>query len=228
VFPHGPAVGQPVRIAGQVWQVIGVVTDVVDRRLDVRPQPFAYAPLAFNPGPLSVVVRTPLDSLSLVGSIRHEVARLDAGVAVANPRALDQAMNDSMTQRRVVLGLVGAFAIVALVLASIGLYGVMAYTMASRRRELGIRMALGARREEIVVHVLRSGLAMTTAGLAIGMVAVVGAGRLLSSELFEVQSRDPLALAATTLTVAVVATLASLIPAVRAVSLDPTTVLRSE
>jgi ABC-type antimicrobial peptide transport system permease subunit len=194
----------------------------------MRPQPFAYAPLAFNPGQLSMVVRTPLDPTSLLEAIRREVARVDAGVAVANVRALDHAMNDSMVQRKVVLGLVAAFAVAALVLASIGLYGVMAYAVATRRRELGIRMALGARREEIVTEMLRSGLAMTAVGLAIGLVAMAVTGRLLASELFEVRSSDPLAFGATALTVVVVATLASLVPALRAASLDPTTVLRGE
>jgi predicted permease len=228
VFAGEAAVGQPVRIAGVVWQVIGVVADVVDRQLDRRPQPFAYAPLAFNPGALSMVVRTPLDPMSLMESIRREVTRLDAGVAVANARALGHAMNDSLLQRKVVLGLVAAFAVAALVLASVGLYGVMAYAVVTRRREIGIRMALGARRGEIVAHVLRSGLAMTAVGLAIGLAAVAGAGRLLGSELFEVRSSDPLALGATVLTVVAVAMLASLVPALRAASLDPTTVLRGE
>jgi putative ABC transport system permease protein len=131
-------------------------------------------------------------------------------------------------QRKVVLGLVAAFAVAALVLASIGLYGVMAYVVATRRREIGIRMALGARREAILAQMLRSGLAMTSAGLAVGLLAVAGAGRLLASELFQVRSHDPLALGVTAITVAAVAMLASLVPAVRAASLDPTTVLRSQ
>jgi predicted permease len=228
VFAGDTAVGQPVRIAGQVWQVIGVVADVVDRQLDARPQPLAYAPLAFNPGQLSMVVRTPLDPASLMESIRREVARVDAGVAVADARALDRAMNGSMLQRKVVLGLVATFATAALSLACIGLYGVMAYAVAIRRREFGIRMTLGARRAEIVSDVLRGGLSITAVGLVLGLAATAAAGRLLAGQLFEVRGSDPIALGVTTLTVAAVAMLASLVPALRAASVDPATALRGE
>jgi len=227
-FPDGQAVGEPLVIAGNTWRIIGVVADIVDRRLDVAHQPFAYAPRAFNMSQISMAVRTPLDPLSLVSGIRREVERLDPGVAVANPRALDGAMSESLAQRKVVLGLVATFAIAALLLASIGLYGVMSYAVANRRRELGIRIALGARRSEVMRHVLGDGLTMMGVGLVIGLAGVAAAGRLLASELYQVPSADPMAIAGTAAVVAMVAVLASLIPALRAARLDPITVLRSE
>jgi putative ABC transport system permease protein len=104
----------------------------------------------------------------------------------------------------------------------------MAYAVVTRRREIGIRMALGAGRAAILAQMLRRGLAMTSAGLAVGLLAVGGAGRLLASELFQVRSSDPLALGATAITVVAVATLALLVPAARAAGLDPATVLRAE
>jgi putative ABC transport system permease protein len=177
---------------------------------------------------ISMAVRTPLDPLSLVSGIRREVERLDAGVAVASPRALDGAMADSLAQRKVVLGLVATFAIVALLLASIGLYGVMSYAVANRRRELGIRMALGARRAEVMRHVLGEGLTMMAVGLVIGLAGVAAAGRLLASELYQVPSTDPIAVTGTAAAVATVAVLATLIPALRAARVDPMTVLRSD
>jgi predicted permease len=227
-FPDGQPVGEPLIVAGDTWRIVGVVANIVDRRLDVAPAPFAYAPRAFNMSQISIALRTPLDPLSLVPAIRREVERLDAGVAVANLRPLDTAMADSMTQRRAVLGLVATFAVVALMLASIGLYGVMAYAVANRRRELGIRLALGARRSEVMREVLRHGLAMMGVGLMIGLAGVVATGRLLTSELYEVPSVDPVAIAATVTIVGFVALLASLIPAMRAARVDPMAVLRSE
>jgi predicted permease len=227
-FPDGQAVGEALWIAGSTWRVIGVVADIVDRRLDGARQPFAYAPRAFNMSQISLAVRTALEPVSLVPAIRREVERIDPGVAVANPRALDGARSDSLTQRKVVLGLVATFAAVALVLASIGLYGVMSYAVTTRRRELGIRMALGARRAEVVRQVLREGLTMMGVGVVMGLAGAAGTARLLSSELYQVSSVDPLAIAGTVASVALVAVLATLIPAVRAARVDAMTVLRSD
>jgi predicted permease len=227
-FPKGDAVGQTIVVAGQPWQVIGVIADVVDQRLDVPHGAFAYVPSAFNLGELSVVVRTPLDPLSLVATVRAEVARLDPGVAVASPRSLDRAMADSMTQRKVVLALVGTFASAALLLAAIGLYGVMAYAVATRRREFGIRMAFGAVRRDLIHHVLRGGLSLTGIGLLVGLAGAVGVAQLLASELYQVRGSDPLVIAATAATVLTVAILACSVPAWRASRFHPMAALRVE
>ena len=134
--------------------------------------------------------------MSLVATIRAEVARIDPGVAVASPRSLDRAMAESMTQRKVVLALVGVFAIAALLLAAIGLYGVMAYAVATRRREFGIRMAFGAMRRDLIRQVLRGGLRLTTVGLLVGLAGAVGVA-LLASALDQVKGSDPLVIAGT-------------------------------
>jgi predicted permease len=227
-FPARDAVGQPLRVRGQVWEVVGVVADVVDRRLDVPHGPFAYVPSAFNPSRFAVVVRTPLEPLGLVETMRGEVASLDPGVALANPQSLDQAMAESMVQRKLVLALVGTFAATALLLAAIGLYGVMAYAVATRRREFGIRMAFGAVRSDLVHQVLRGGLGLTTAGLMLGLTGAIAASHLLASELYQVRGTDPAVLAGTATTVLAVAALACWIPAWRASRLDPTAALRAD
>jgi predicted permease len=227
-FPKGDAVGQPLIVRGQTWQVVGVIADVVDRRLDVPRGAFAYVPSVFNLSRLSVVVRTPLDPMTLVASVRAGIARLDPGVAVASPRALDRAMAESMIQRKVVLALVVTFAAVALALAATGLYGVMAYTVATRRREFGIRMALGATREVLRRDVLQSGLRVTGIGLIAGLAIAIGVAQLLASELYQVGGSDPLVIAGTALTVFAAAMLACWTPAWQASRFDPTAALRSE
>ena len=137
-------------------------------------------------------------------------------------------MAESMAQRKVVLALVGTFAIAALLLAAIGLYGVMAYAVATRRREFGVRMAFGAMRRDLIRQVLRGGLGLTGAGLLLGLGGALGAARLLASELYQVRGSDPLVIAGTAVTVIAVAVMACGIPAWRASRLDPMAALRTE
>jgi ABC-type antimicrobial peptide transport system permease subunit len=183
-------------------------------------------PQSFNPGNYSMVVRTRLDPTALVNSISGEIARLDPGVALANPRALDDAMATSLTPRRTMLTLVGAFASSALTLACIGLYGVMACSVSTRRREICIRMALGAEGRAVIGHVLKGGVRLMTVGLFLG---VAGAGHraALTSELYQVSSCDPLVITGTIASVATVASLAW-IPAWRAGHFDPISSLRTD
>ena len=228
LFPDRNAVGQPLSMGGQTWQVVGVIADVVDRRLDVPRRAFGYVPSAFNMSSISVVVRTPLDPLRLIASVRAEVAQLDPGVAIAAPRTLDRAMAESMAERKVVLTLVGTFAAAALLLAAVGLYGVMAYAVATRRREFGVRMAFGAMQGDVVRHVLRGGLGLTGIGLLCGLAGAIGAARLLASALYQVRGSDPVVMAGTAATVITVAIMACGIPAWRASRFDPMTALRSE
>jgi predicted permease len=218
---------QPVVVAAQTWQIVGVIADVADRQLDAARRAFAYVPQSFNPGNYSMVVRTRLDPISLVNSIRGEIARLDPGVALANPRALDDAMATSLTPRRTMLTLVGAFALSALTLACIGLYGVMAYSVGTRRREICIRMALGAERRTVINHVLKGGVRLVTVGLFLGVAGALVVARLLTSELYQVSSSDPLVISGTIAAVATVAIFACWMPAWRAARFDPISSLRN-
>jgi predicted permease len=227
-FRDSEAIGRQLTVGGDDWQIVGVVADKVDMRLDAENRPFAYMPQAFNPGEFSVVLRTSLPPLGLVPSVQRELQRLDAGVALANPRALDQAMTGSMSQRRMVLTLVGAFAAGALVLAAIGLYGVMAYSVVTRRREICIRMALGAVRQDVLHHVLHDGVRLVAVGLAIGIAVALGVTQLLASQLYQVRSYDPLVIAGTIASVAAIALFACWMPAWRATRFDPIAALRND
>jgi predicted permease len=227
-FPGEQAVGQTMRITTQEWRVVGVIADVVDRRLDGARVPYAWVPMTFGMDRRSFAVRTRGNPLALVEDVRRQVASVDPGVAVANARALSAARTGSLTQRKVVLGLVGAFAGAALLLASVGIYGVMAYIVATRRREIGIRLALGAVPGRVIRHVIADGLRPLAIGLVLGVAGALVAAKLLTSELYGVAATDPGVLATTVATLLATALLACWIPAWRATSVAPLTSLRSE
>ena len=227
-FADRDPLGAPLVVAGQTYDVIGVMADTVYLALDADRQPFVYLPQALDPSVSAIVVRAGGDPLSLAGAVRRELRRLDPGLAMANTRSLDQSMSDSMSARRVVLGLIGGFAVAALALACVGLYGLMAYSVATRRRELCIRMALGAERQDVIRLVLRDGMRLTAIGLAAGLVVSLGAARLLTSQLYQVRGYDPAALAGTVVVIALVALIACWLPAQRGSLASPMSVLRAE
>jgi ABC-type antimicrobial peptide transport system permease subunit len=156
------------------------------------------------------------------------VRRADASLPVAGLRSMDEVFGDSIRRPRLVAQLLGLFAGLALVLAAIGTYGVLAYMVTERRREIGIRMALGADQGTVVGDVMRQGLSLAGAGIVLGLVAALGLGRLVASLLFGVQASDPVTLSAVMATIALVAAVASGLPAWRASRVDPTIALRSE
>jgi predicted permease len=227
-YPGESPVGQTMVIRGERWDVIGVVSDVVERRPDLPPGAYAYMPSARNGNSPSVIVRTALEPLTLLPLVRAEIARLDPGVAVASPRRLDRARADSVSDRRIVLALLGAFAAAALVLASLGVYGVMAYAVATRRREFGIRLACGAARSDVVRDVFRRGLIVTSIGVVLGLSGAAGAARLLGSQLYQVGTTDPVVASITVATVIGAALAACGLPAWRASRIDPASALRAE
>jgi putative ABC transport system permease protein len=227
-YPAGDAVGQPIVVQGQTWRIIGVVDDVVDRRLDAPFRAFAYVPSAFNLGTVSVALRTSVDPGRLVASVRAATADVDPGVAVARPRTLDRAMAESMLERRVVVALFLTFAVAGLLLAAIGLYGVMAYAVATRRREFGVRLAVGATPGRLLRQVMHSGLRVAGVGLLIGLGVALVAGRLLASQLYGVTATDPVVMGQTVAIVIAVAALASLLPAWRASRLSLIAALAEE
>jgi predicted permease len=227
-YPGENPVGRTMVIRSERWQIIGIVNDVVELRPDVPPNAYAYVPSARNANSPSVIVRTSLEPLALLTAVRAEVARIDQGVAIANARPLDRARRDSLSDRRVIILLLSAFAGAALVLAALGVYGVMAYAVATRQREFGIRLACGAMRSDVIREVLRSGLTVTSIGLVIGLTGALGAARLIASQLYQVRTLDPVVAVTTAATVMAAAAAACWLPAWRASWVDPATALRGE
>ena len=188
-----------------------------------------YVPLAqFPQQDVNLVVRTQRDPLALMAGIREAVREVDPHLPLGNVRTMEQVKERSMLWAKQPTWVVGAFAGIAALMAALGLYGVLAHAVTEQRREIGIRMALGARRGDVVSHTLRGALSMILVGLAVGLAGAFAVTRALKSLLFEVSALDPVALAVACVLMALVGIVAALIPASRAAGVDPMTVLREE
>ena len=177
---------------------------------------------------MTLVVRTPSNPMGVADGVRDAVLSIDPDQPVFRVRAMSELVDESLGQRRITLILLGSFAGLALVLAAVGIYGVMAYNVTQRTHEIGIRMALGARTRDVLRLVLASGLRLTLLGVAIGAALALGLGRLLSTLLFGVSAKDPLTFVAVAAVLTVVALAACYIPARRAMRIDPMVALRYE
>jgi predicted permease len=242
IFPDEEAVGQRVRLsrttgAEQPWRTIaGIVADVRQRGLERPPRPEMYIPLPqflhFLDGvqarDLSVVVKTSGPPVALAAAMRAAVRRVDSEVPAADMRAMDDVVGASLAARRRDAWLIGAFAALALAVASIGVYGVTAYHVAQRRREIGLRVALGAAQGDVVRMVLAQGIRLVAAGLLVGLPAALAATGALRSLLFEVAPYDPAVLAAIAVLLTAVAAVACAVPARRAARIDAAVALRDE
>ena len=212
-------------------QIIGVVADIKIGGLDEALRPVVYFPFRRFPGmSTNVVVRTSGDPAALGATLRGEIRALEPEVALFNMRPMPEIIGDSPAafMRRFPALLIGIFAGVALLLASIGIYGVVSYSVSQQTHYIGVRMALGAQTSDILKMVLRQGLTLAVAGMAIGVVAALGLTRLLKSLLFGVQTTDVATFAFVLGTLFVVALLACYIPARRATKVDPLVALRYE
>jgi predicted permease len=212
-------------------RVIGVAKDVrqsgVERpagsELYVSLDQYGVAPPSMN-----VVMRTTLPPAALSGAVERAVREVDAAVPVVRLRDMDSVFAESIRRPRLLALLLGAFAGLALLLAAIGTYGVLSYTVTERRREIGIRVALGAARSHVLTQILRQGLHVTAMGLAIGLAGALALNRLIASLLFGVQPTDTLTIVLVVATITAVAMAASWLPAWRASRVDPNIVLRDE
>ena len=211
-------------------EIVGVVKDARHGNLKEKIWRQAYLPYAQNDslGELTYYVRAGMDPAALGGVIRREVSRLDAAMPVAEMRTLDTQIDRLITTERLVAGLAMAFGVLATMLAALGLYGVMAFMVARRTREIGIRMALGALRGNVLWLVMREVALVTGVGIAVGLPLAYGAGHLVQAQLFGVQAWDLAALAGATLIIAMAAALAGFLPARRATAIDPINALRYE
>jgi putative ABC transport system permease protein len=175
-----------------------------------------------------LVARTSVDPTSLAGSVRSSIQEVDRELPVFRVTTMEQMVADSMTQRRFSMTLLAVFAIVALVLASVGLYGVMSYSVTHRTNEIGIRMALGAKVTDVMAMVVGQGMKLSLVGVAIGLAGAFALTRVMSSLLFGVSATDPLTYAIVAFVLAGVSLVASYVPARRATKVDPIEALRYE
>ena len=233
-FPKGDAVGHRIRIGPNPkadWTtIIGVVGDMRDAANWVAPEPTIYDNARQQTwwGSLSVVVRTTGDPLAAVPVLRRAVKAGDPSLAIRDVGTLDEKIGLSLSTRRFALGLATSFAVLALVLAAVGIYGVLAYAVTSRTREFGVRLALGAPARSVLLLVLRQGLGWSLVGLVLGVAGALAGGRLLAGMLYGVGPIDVVTYLAVTVGLLVVVTVACLVPATRATSVDPLTSTRAE
>lgn len=221
-------VGRKIRLGRLSFEVIGVVGEIRNDGLDKQPEPTVYTSFRQEPEPqVRYVIRHP-NPLSIVNLAKSSVYTVDKDQPVYHLRTMEEVVSGSQSGSRLAIGMLSAFALVALALASLGIYGVISYVVAQRTNEIGIRMALGARFADVVKMVLGEGLRLAASGIAIGIVAGLAAMRLLSTLLFGVSPANPLAFAGTALLLALVALVATLVPALRAARTSPVISLRYE
>ncbi len=229
LFPGRDAVGRALDFGGPTL-IVGVVGGVRHEGLDVSPRPEFYVPIAQAWWPtMYVTVRSATsDPAALLPAVQHAVWSVDKDVPLGDVRTMDQVVGRSVARRQFAMVLLALFAATALLLAAIGLYADVAYSVARRTREFGVRMALGARPAAVLRMVLGESLRVTIGGTVVGLVAAFGLVRLLSGLLFSVSTWDPLVFGAVPLILAAVAQLACYLPARRATKIDPIAALRHE
>jgi putative ABC transport system permease protein len=227
-----PNLGGTIGASDNPWHtVIGVARDVKQRGVEQSTGTELYVSLdqlGISPATMNVVLRTTLPPAALSGTLERLVREVDPAVPIVRLRDMDAVFAESIRRPRLLAQLLGAFAGLALLLAAVGTYGVLSYMAAERRREIGIRMALGAARFSVIALVMKQGLQLAIIGVAVGLAGAFGVNRLIATLLFGVRPTDPTTLAAVTLTITLVAAVACWLPARRASRLDPNVVLKAD
>jgi putative ABC transport system permease protein len=233
-WPNEDPIGKRIKTGGREstapWRtIVGVVRHVRYRTLEASSRIGLYWPEAQQPwNTLSLVIRTERDPMALAPTVAKQIHAIDPNLPAYQVRTMLDVMRNSLAQRRVILILLGLFAVAALVLAAIGIYGTVSYSVAQRTHEIGIRMALGADARAVLRMVLGQGLGLALGGIGLGLVGSLAMTWLLSAMLFGVRPTDPLTFMSVSLLLTVVALLASYIPARRATQVDPLVALRYE
>ena len=225
-------IGQQIQMGGRrskPVEIVGIVGDVRDQELESKGRPTVYVPVAQVPfSAMYFAIRTEGDPAEFISSVRAAMRELDSGLPLETVGTVDALVSTSLSRKRFSMLLMAVFAGLALVLAIVGIYGVISYSVTQATQEIGIRMALGAGRTHVLRIVLGYAGALMAAGLATGIGAALLAGRLLAAQLFEIKQTDPLTLAAVALMLAATGFAASMIPAWRAMRVDPLVALRNE
>jgi predicted permease len=226
-LPGGAAVGRRVTAFGREREIVGIVGDVRHYGPGTPPEPMMYFPHAQDTrGGMTLVLRAAAPPGTLLAAIRGAIRRLDPEVLVTGVEGFGALRADRLAGQRFNALLIGAFAALALTLAGVGLFGVMAFAMAARTREIGVRMALGASGASVRAGMLREALALAATGTALGLAAAFALSRTIRGLLFGVVPGDPLTYAAAAATLLAVAALAAWLPARRATRVDPVEALR--
>ncbi|HEY8186784.1 MAG TPA: ABC transporter permease [Pyrinomonadaceae bacterium] len=231
-LPGLEPVGQRVHLRGddkQTQEIIGVVADVTNDDLEEAIDPTSYLPYSqYANRTMNLVIRGTQDPTRLVAALRSEVRALDPGLPVSNVKTVSQMIDERISPKRLMTYILAVFALSALLLASVGIYGVMSYAVAQRTQEIGIRMALGARAVDVLKLVIGNGMSLALIGVAIGLAGAFALTRLLANLLFQVSPTDKATFAGVAISLIVVALLACYIPARRATKVDPLVALRDE
>jgi putative ABC transport system permease protein len=234
LFPGEDAVGKRLKVqwgpsGNPIVEVVGVVADIRHDGVSTPPQPCLFMPNDQQPFPFtSLIVRTTGDPARLGNILRKQIRAVDPDKGIAKMEPLQQMVSDSIARPRLEAAVLTAFGVMALGLACIGLYGLIAFSVAQRIREIGIRVALGASKARIFRMILGDGFRLTMLGLLLGLAGVVSSTRLLRSLLFEISPLDPTALVSVICILLVVSAGACYVPALRATNADPASVLREE
>ncbi len=229
LYPDEDPIGKTLNYAEKSWEIVGVVAPIRHAGLNLNPDPRIYGPRAhFSYPTAGMVIRSSAPPTALVEKVRKTILEADPDQPIANVRTLEEAVHRSLARQRTTLILLGLFAVAAISLACIGIYGVMSYAIGQRARELSIRLALGAQRREIVRLVLAGGMKPALVGIVIGLAAAFALSRLVEKLLFEVKTHDPLVFIASVCLLGIMAALSIYLPARRASRLDPMASLRSE
>jgi putative ABC transport system permease protein len=230
-WPDGEALGQRIIIRNETFsrEIIGITSDVKHFGLEKESGPEMYVPFdqrVINVMPM--VVRVSGDPAQIIAGVREQASAVDPDVAIATLLPMQQRLAGSLAQRRFTMLLLGVFALMALLLAAIGIYGVTAYSVSERTREIGIRMALGAEARSVLTLVIKQGMTLVAIGVASGIAASLAVTQMMKSLLFEVSPTDTTTFAAITLLLTAVALAACYLPARKATKVDPTVALRHE
>src|SRR6266436_3089640 len=231
VFGNENPIGKTLLVTsfGTPCEIVGIVGDVRSRKVNEADDMEFYRPWAQENFPFpTIVVRSNLRENAVTKLVRSTLATVDPGLAIALPQSMDKIIAQALGQTRLMTWLLGIFAGVALLLAAIGIYAAVAYTVEQRTGEIGVRMALGAQTRDVLRMVVNQGMRPVAIGLAIGIASAFALGRLITSQLYEVSAHNPALLAGSTILLAAIALIACLLPARRATHVDPIQALRTE